>query len=586
MAEPKTLIRFLRAILPNKSREIEVRLFELALLLTVTIFIYWTIYGFLVGYQLAIQLTYCFGVLFYGTLLILHKKGFAYRWLTLSYYYVALLLIFVAWLPSGGVTGAITTFLALIYISGLLSLPVRDYVVYVVITILWSLVFMIYEIQFPDAAAPYDSRSFLIQDLSIANMIVLVVMGICLVTFKKAYLKDRVRLYDQNLLLAQEKQNAEKASRAKTEFLANMSHEIRTPLNAIVGFSQVLLNRADKSETFQKKTRDYLEYIKNSGEHLTELINNILDLSRIEAGKMTVSYEDFDIHQLLNSIFHMHENTARSKGLDFRLDLHSSLPTYIRSDRVKLNQILVNITANAVKFTEAGRVDIKASRIGEDIVISISDDGIGIATDRLKSIFEAFEQADNTTTREYGGTGLGLAISRLLVELLGGKIEVQSKVDVGSIFTIIIPHLEANSQEGGSTSSEPTNFGDNTILVVEDDLMNQVVIQEFFNALGLEVLLVENGRAALERLAEMSENDTLPDLVVMDMHMPVMDGWETLASIRNDQSLADLSVVALSADAFEEQRSKALLAGFDDYLIKPVNIKELEMVSKKYLKTL
>ncbi|MGK5093661.1 ATP-binding protein [Deltaproteobacteria bacterium TL4] len=379
--------------------------------------------------------------------------------------------------------------------------------------------------------------------------------------------------------LQESQKKAELASKAKTQFLANMSHEIRTPLNSIIGFSQIVLKQAQQLG-LPDDFIGYLNNIETSGKNLTELINNILDLSKIEAGKTTVYDENINLKLLIQSVYHINKVHATQKGVRFIYEFAPSLPEFIHVDRTKLNQILMNLVSNAIKFTPAGKsVQLRVWSDTKDLVFQVEDQGIGIAQEKQNLIFEAFEQADASITRSFGGTGLGLAIAKAMVKLLGGTIDLESEKGEGSIFTVRIPlNVEAVEDEEECVVS-PGFSKDNRILMVEDNPMNQLMSRVMFEELGLKLHVEKNGKAGVAKALEW-----LPDLVLMDMHMPEMDGMEATRQIRQSPQGRNIPIVALSADAFKEQQRLAFAAGVSDYLTKPLQVNELLPVLTKYLR--
>lgn len=377
------------------------------------------------------------------------------------------------------------------------------------------------------------------------------------------------------------KEDAEKANQAKSEFLANMSHEIRTPLNSILGFSQLLL-RKTKTVSIPDDFIHPLENIINGGENLSELINNILDLSKIAAGKMALSIETFSLKQLIQTIYHVNNVHAKKKNLKFSYDVDSNLPDFVQSDRTRINQILMNLISNAIKFTPpAKNVRLNVYAKDGDIVFQVIDEGVGIPKGRLKSIFLEFEQADGSTTRNFGGTGLGLSIVKLLTELLKGSIHLESEVGSGSTFAIKIPLIEAESPiaKAGPDFKGIELKPDNVVLVVEDNSMNQMMIEALFEDLGIDIHLASDGIEGVEKAIELK-----PDIIFMDIHMPKMDGIAATRKIKSLPIGAEIPIIALSADAFTEQKQKTEGVGFTDYLTKPIDLTKLLIIIGKYLR--
>ncbi len=363
---------------------------------------------------------------------------------------------------------------------------------------------------------------------------------------------------------------AEAASRAKSAFVANMSHEIRTPINVILGFTELL-----GPMVADPKGQRYLSSIRSSGGALMSLINDILDLSKIEAGKMEFAYEPVRLRSIVDevaSIFHLQLD---GKGLDFTVDLSDELPDKLLLDEVRLRQILFNLVGNAVKFTDSGTIALSArpEQIhGDgtlDLCITVSDTGPGIPPEARQEIFNSFTQKTGERSREYGGTGLGLTISKALVEAMGGTISVESDTDRGAAFTIRLPRIGvAAPGETAEAEAAPGRKGRRlegiTLLVVDDREINRTLMRGFAQGHGITVIEAEGGAAGVEMARTYR-----PDVVLMDIKMPGMDGYTAAETIRNDPRLEGIPIIALTASGMKEEEDRLKAAGFQGYLIRP-----------------
>ena len=376
--------------------------------------------------------------------------------------------------------------------------------------------------------------------------------------------------------LVQAKEEAESATHAKSAFLATMSHEIRTPLNGVLGMAQAMA-MGDLAE--QQRAR--LDVIRQSGESLLAILNDVLDLSKIEAGKLELEQAEFDIDETVSSALAAFAATAQAKGLAFTLKVRPSARGVYRGDSVRVRQILYNLVSNALKFTERGGVAVSVALRKGGLRLTVTDSGIGVATDKLASLFQKFEQADASTTRRYGGTGLGLAICRDLAQLMGGTISAKSAPGEGATFTVDLPieRLGDAPEKPVRQAVEPTAQAEGValrVLAAEDNAMNQLVLQTLLGQVGVEPVMVGNGREAVEAWAREPW-----DLILMDVQMPEMDGPTATGVIRARESAEGrprTPIVALTANAMAHQVSEYLQSGMDDFVAKPIEAGRLYAV--------
>ncbi len=384
--------------------------------------------------------------------------------------------------------------------------------------------------------------------------------------------------------LEKAKNTAEAANRAKSKFLANMSHELRTPLNAILGFTQLL----GRDSTIGKEQRDEIYIISRSGQHLLNLINDVLDITKIEAGRATLQEKSFDLYAFLRGISELFHSRAVEKGLTFTLEKDADVPRYIKGDEGKLRQVLINLLGNALKFTEKGGVTlrVKSGDAAESIWtfhFEVEDTGIGIDSKHLEEIFDPFVQTSDGADNK-AGTGLGLTISRQFVNLMGGNIEVDSKVNSGSLFRFGVAVGKAEDSEIEDTSRSRRVIGlapdqpSFRILVVEDLLESRKLLVKLLQTVGFEVKEASDGKQGVELF-----NSWHPDLIWMDMRMPVMDGYEATKQIKQAEAGGKTIVIALTAHAFEEERQEVLNSGCDDFIRKPYVEEELFTAMEKQL---
>jgi PAS domain S-box-containing protein len=384
--------------------------------------------------------------------------------------------------------------------------------------------------------------------------------------------------------LIKSKEDAEYGKKVKETFLANMSHELRTPVNGIIGITDLLL-KTDLSEQ-QKSMLDLLE---TSSRSLLGVINDVLDISKIEAGKFNIVRTPNNIYDLIKSVFDLLKFRADESNIEFVLEIDSRVPQNLMVDSLRLNQILMNLLSNAIKFTPRGHVKLTVSVLQKHndkvkLKYSVEDSGIGVPADRLNKIFESFEQAEEDTGSRYGGTGLGLAIVKKLAELKGGELEVTSQLGKGSVFNFINWHTIA-AKPSESTNNKPNKvllpFNNISVLVAEDNMVNQFMLSKILKDWNVEVDMVDNGRKAIDKLKAKSY-----DLILMDTHMPEMNGYEAARTLRVDfeEPKRSTPIISLSASSLGHEQQEALAAGMNDVLAKPFQPYQLHEKMSRLLK--
>ncbi|MBK7443151.1 MAG: response regulator [Bacteroidetes bacterium] len=395
-------------------------------------------------------------------------------------------------------------------------------------------------------------------------------------------LREKVR--EKTRELESEKGRAEYSEKVKEQFLANMSHEIRTPMNAILGMTRLLLEKEPRTDQLK-----YLNSIKHASDNLLVIINDILDLSKIEAGKINLESIPFDIRNEIKSVFETMKVNADDKNLELKTDIENTIPKTIIGDPYRLSQILLNLTGNAIKFTEKGSVTIKttAAMQGEKVLLTFSviDTGIGIAKDKLDYIFDMFTQETSSTTRKFGGTGLGLAICKKLIELQGGAISVDSEAGKGSVFSFTLPFAIGKDVVDENPKAEHkqqvvAKMKNLRILLAEDNEFNQMVAVDTLESAieGAQVTVAANGKIAVDML----KNNTF-DIVLMDIQMPEMDGHEATKTIgsSSDPRINSMPIIAMTASVIKAEVDKCFESGMNEFVGKPFSVDELlEKMSK------
>lgn len=398
------------------------------------------------------------------------------------------------------------------------------------------------------------------------------------------------KLAEEQLKAAREQ--ADMASRAKSEFLANMSHELRTPLNSIIGISRILY----EDQKIDREHKEMIDITYRAASNLLDIVNDILDLSKVESGKMELESITFSLHEVLNNVLETILPLSSEKGLTFHSTVSEPMPAYLMGDPVRLGRVMMNLISNAVKYTEQGSVTVCVKSVAQqndyvNLEFSVTDTGIGIPQEKLGLIFDKFIQSDSSITRRYGGSGLGLAITKEIVDLMGGEIGVESQVGRGSRFWFTVPFkteltrplFDRKAYRGSHKERLPPELRKNAeslhVLIAEDHLLNQSFMKKLLPHIGImHFEIVENGQLVIEALDKSSY-----DLILMDCHMPLMGGYEATRRIREQEEGKKIPIIAMTADAMLGTRERCLRAGMDEYVSKPINSDELKHVLARWV---
>jgi len=420
-----------------------------------------------------------------------------------------------------------------------------------------------------------DSTLFLLQTLN-GTLALTILMMVTIYKHSLDEIRERTRIEEE---LIRARDAAEAATRVKSEFLANMSHEIRTPMNAIIGMTGLALD-----EGLEGKARHYVKNANSAAQGLLGILNDVLDFSKMEAGKLELSATHFELREIIVPTLNLIKEATAARGIKTIVKIDKEMPKFFFADALRLKQVLTNLSGNAAKFNrDNGSITIAVSLVEETrddalVRFSVADEGIGIAPEYREKLFRSFSQAQSSTTREFGGTGLGLAISKKIVTLMGGEIWLESEAEKGSTFYFTV-RMKKSAEEAVIESTQDTKLAMKLavkslqgmqILLVEDNAMNQELIQDILERNGLHVTIANNGREALEALERGNFEG-----VLMDVQMPVMDGYEATRRIRAQEAYATLPILAMTANAMEGDRRKALDAGMNDHIAKPVNIERM-----------
>src|SRR5574344_1259432 len=438
-----------------------------------------------------------------------------------------------------------------------------------------------------------STESTRIFNISTLLIIFLAVGGIvCFIIFNFFQRRNNMRLEEASVSLNEALQKANRAANAKSEFLARMSHDIRTPLNGIIGMNYIAQKNIDNKKTLS----DALLKTQTSAEYLLKLLNDILDMTKIESGKMTFTNSQFDLNEVILSVSQMEQSAAYQKRQSFTVSMPDNFNTILIGDRLRISQIVMNLLSNAIKFTPDGgtvSLAVQANKLSDEsmsITIIVTDNGIGISDDMLTRLFKPFEQENSLVTSQYGGSGLGLAIVNLLVTMMKGTITVKSKKNAGSVFTvnIVLPIAQTplinEDTADANTPINPLLFKGRKALIIEDNLINLQILVEILGMFGMKTVSALDGKEGLEKFTSSAPGTY--DVIFSDIRMPVMNGYEFARAARasEHQQAKTIPIIAMSATAFDDDIRASHDAGMNDHLCKPVDVKNLVSTLTKYIK--
>lgn len=576
--------------LNDKTISLEVKLFHSILFFTSLAAVFSIIFNTILQLPVLLNilllfLLFFFITLFYRSRFLNKNKIEIYLFIFITF----VVLTFMWFLNAGIIGSAVSMMMGFVGIILLLSNS-KHHSLFIYIFIISVITLFTLEKNFPDLLSLYMDKNAQEWDIFVGLLIIQTLMGYSIRFFKQAYDKDRKILKEKNLTLEKSQKDlqeanltAEEAVRAKSIFLANMSHEIRTPLNAIIGMSELLLMDKD----INSKSKKYTEVIHSSGMHLLEIINDILDVSKFESGKLHIETITFNFLELINeSLSIINAILIKSgKDIEFRKNIAPELPPIIKGDPIRLKQILLNLLNNAIKFTNKGFIEFNISPGRADngliyIQIEVKDSGIGIKESEIQYLFQNFNQADLSTTRKYGGTGLGLAICKNLVEAMQGSISVSSIYGTGTEFKLTLPLTEVPMQRTKKDETDAQEISKKQIfnnkykiLIVDDSADVRFVLSEILTNLKFNSEISTNGREAIEQFKKVKY-----DIIFMDFHMNEMDGLEASKIIRSMDPNHTTKIILVTADIIQTNDLEIKDIGIDQILFKPIQFKEVESV--------
>ncbi len=509
-------------------------------------------------------------------------------------YIVFSLVFFIpVWFSNGGIEGTTKTAYIMSVVAAMMILPKRFHVLFISIAILLIIGLYLTELAHPEWLSPYPNKDIMKIDVLISTTLYLLIIAISVSLYKRTYDMERdnlirksIDLEESRQYLSETKQQAEEATKAKSRFLANMSHEIRTPLNGIIGTIDLL-----QHTTLSNEQEELMHSLRSSSTHLLEIVNDVLDISKIEADKLELFEGPCNLQTIVQQVTSISSPRiiALKKNIALTVNIEPAVEKEIIADEGRIKQVLINLIGNAIKFTESGsiKLEVNANHIDDslqELNFSVADTGMGISEEDLKNLFIPFTQIDSSATRKHSGTGLGLSICRKIIEEMGGRIWVNSKLGEGSTFKFILPvqvNLARKNQQQLNRITEENNsvveIKPLKILVAEDNNMNQLLATKMFKKIGYIIDIANNGKEAVEMTLQNNY-----DLVFMDIHMPEMDGIEATEKILHSGRNKVPFIIAMTANAIKEAEAEYLELGMKDIVTKPFTIEQLRKVLEKW----